>query len=324
MKALSSFIWSSNGREIRVTISAPLPRNPENPGVGGQYYINQCLFPCNREFNVLRYSMPTETRTIPTSRARLAAVIRSARGTVSIDTVTAALGLERTAAAKLLSRWTAQGWLRRVGQGLYIPVPLDLSHVEQVLEDPWILVPALFGESYIGGWTAAHHWDLTEQLFNETLVFTQRRVASKRVVAQGTTFLVHHTSQRNLFGLKSVWRGSTRVSVSDPARTLVDMLAKPETGGGIDHVADCLVVLNRLPAASGELLIRYAEQLGNGAVFKRLGFLAETRLHDANIAEACRVRLTQGYAQLDPALSGERLVTSWRLWVPPRWKEAAS
>jgi hypothetical protein len=25
------------------------------------------------------------------------------------------------------------------------------------------------------GWTAAHHWELTEQLFNETLVFTARR-----------------------------------------------------------------------------------------------------------------------------------------------------
>jgi hypothetical protein len=28
-----------------------------------------------------------------------------------------------------------------------------------------VLVPTLFGQSYIGGWTAAHHWELTEQFF---------------------------------------------------------------------------------------------------------------------------------------------------------------
>jgi hypothetical protein len=42
-----------------------------------------------------------------------------------------------------------------------------LAGSEQVIEDPWVLVPTLFGDSYIGGWTAAHHWELSEQLFNE-------------------------------------------------------------------------------------------------------------------------------------------------------------
>lgn len=31
-----------------------------------------------------------------------------------------------------------------------------------------------------------YHWELTEQLFNETLVFTTRRVSETRVKAQGT------------------------------------------------------------------------------------------------------------------------------------------
>jgi hypothetical protein len=32
------------------------------------------------------------------------------------------------------------------------------------MEDPWMLVPQMFSAAYIGGATAAHHWDLTEQL----------------------------------------------------------------------------------------------------------------------------------------------------------------
>jgi predicted transcriptional regulator of viral defense system len=173
---------------------------------------------------------------------------------------------------------------------------------------------------YRGGWTAAHHWDLTEQLFNQTLVFTTRRIRSRHVVAQGTTFVLHHIEQPRLFALKRVWRQTTRVNVSDPARTLVDMLAMPDTGGGIDHVADCLAEFLKGTAADRALLIRYAIQFGNGAVFKRLGFLAETRFHDDALASACREHLTQGYARLDPARPCTKLVTAWRLWLPARWK----
>lgn len=190
-------------------------------------------------------------------------------------------------------------------------------------EDPWVLVPTLFGECYIGGWTVAHHWDLTEQLFNETVVFTTKRISAKRVKAQGVAFLLHHAAHKRLFGLKVIWRGSQRVSISDPARTLIDMLAMPDTGGGIDHVADCLAAYRKSPTYRGDLLIRYAEQFDNGAVFKRLGFLAQTRLHDADLAAACSERLTQGCTQLDPSLSASQLHTAWRLWVPERWREAA-
>ena len=264
--------------------------------------------------------MPKEIIPLPAPRARLAAVLRAAREVVSIDVAARVLDLDRPAAAKVLSRWLKQGWLRRVGHGLYVPVPLDLAGSEQVLADPWVLVPTLFGQCYIGGWTAAHHWDLTEQLFTETIVFTTRRISAKRATAQGVAFLLHHVGQKRLFGLKSIWRGSMRVSISDPARTMIDALAMPDTGGGIDHVADCLSEHLKSPTYDGDLLIRYGEKFGNGAVFKRLGFLAETRLHNADLASGCHARLTQGYAQLDPALPSPHLHTAWRLWVPERWR----
>ncbi len=260
---------------------------------------------------------------LPASRARLATVLRATREVVSIDATAKTLNVDRTAAAKVLSRWRKQGWLRRVGPGLYVPVPLDLAGSEQVVEDPWVLVPTLFGACYIGGWTAAHHWDLTEQLFNEIVVFTTRRISEQRVTAQGVVFLLHHAAKKHLFGLKPVWRRATRVNVSDPARTLIDMVAMPRTGGGIDHVVDCLAAYLKTSTHDVGLLIGYAEQFGNGAIFKRLGFLAETHLHNAQIAAACRARLTQGYARLDPALPCKHLVTAWRLWVPERWKRAS-
>jgi predicted transcriptional regulator of viral defense system len=268
--------------------------------------------------------MSREKNSLPRPRARLATVLRASKEVVSVDVASQTLGIDRRRAAKQLSRWRMQGWLRRVGHGLYVPVPLDLATSEQVIPDPWTLVPALFSQCYIGGWTAAHHWELTEQLFNEIVVLTSRRVTKKRVTAQGTTFLLHNIPTKRFFGLKTLWRGSVKVSISDPARTLVDMLAAPEIGGGIDHVADSLTTFLGGKTGDRDLLIRYAEQFDNGAIFKRLGFLAETQLHDRKLADACRTRLTQGYARLDPALSAPRLITAWRLWVPARWKGNAA
>ena len=147
---------------------------------------------------------------------------------------------------------------------------------------------------------------------------------AKRVSAQGVAFLLHPTSQERMFGLKTIWRGSMRVQISDPARTIIDMIATPNAGGGIDHVADCLAAYQKTATYDADLLVRYAAQFGNGAVFKRLGFLAETDLHDAKLAADCHAQLTQGYAQLDPALPSKQLQTAWRLWVPPQWKLRAS
>lgn len=259
--------------------------------------------------------MTPKIDSLPAPRARLAAVLRAAKEVVSVDIASKTLGIGRRSAAKLLSRWKGQGWLRRIGHGIYVPVPLDLADSEQVLADPWVLTPTLFNPCYVGGWTAAHHWELTEQLFNETFVFTTRRITEKRVTAQGAVFVLHKIRPKRLFGLKTLWRGSVKVSISDAPRTLIDMIAAPEVGGGIDHVADSLAAYFHTKKADRDLLIHYAEQFDNGVLFKRLGYLAETRLRDEKLAAECRSRLTQGYARLDPTLSPKKLVTAWRLWL---------
>ena len=68
------------------------------------------------------------------------------------------------------------------------------------------------------------------------------------------------------------------------------------------------------------LLVSFAERLGNGAVFKRLGFLLERFVPDEKATiERCRARISAGNTKLDPSLPAERLVTRWRLWVPDNW-----
>lgn len=246
-------------------------------------------------------------------------MIRAAGDVIKIDDVVTTLSTGRSEAAKLLSRWVDQGWLRRVGPGAYVPAPLDLLESEHVLTDPWVLVPALYAPAYIGGRTAAGHWDLTEQLFRDIVVMTAQPVRKSRQERHGAQFTLRHIQEKDIFGIKPVWRGSSRISVSDVHRTMIDMLDVPALGGGIQHVADCLAIYLNRPERNDDLLIAYAERLGNGAIFKRLGFLAERYPETAELVQNCQARLTKGNAKLDPALQCARLVSKWRLWVPPGW-----
>ncbi|MXW53781.1 MAG: hypothetical protein F4Z66_07335, partial [Gammaproteobacteria bacterium] len=80
---------------------------------------------------------------IPEGRRKLAQVVRGASDVIHIADAERCLDITRIAAAKLLSRWSRQGWLRRVGPGVYVPVRLESLESENVLDDHWILVPSL-------------------------------------------------------------------------------------------------------------------------------------------------------------------------------------
>ncbi len=74
----------------------------------------------------------------------------------------------------------------------------------RVLDDPWVLVPALFAPAYIGGRTAAEHWDLTEQIFNDIVVMTAQALRQKREERHGAMFSLKHINEQKLFGTQTV------------------------------------------------------------------------------------------------------------------------
>jgi len=257
-------------------------------------------------------------------RDQLAAVLRVSGDLMQVEDAARVLGVSRLKAAKSLARWEGRGWLKRLRRGLYAPVPLSLTANENVLDDPWTLVPELFAPGYIGGATAAHHWDLTEQLFRTIFVYTTRHVRTKEEMIQSIPFQLRHIGEDRMFGTSTLWRGRTKILLSDVHRTIVDLLDDPSVGGGIRHVEGCFQAYLQAKEADLSRLLDYAERLGNGAVFKRLGFLGE-RLHaPADFLKACRERLTKGNAKLDPTLPTPRLVKRWRLAVPDSWKDAIS
>lgn len=253
-------------------------------------------------------------------RRKLAEVIRGAKGTISVAEAATILRIPRSDAAKMLSRWAGKGWLSRVRRGLYIAVPLESETADVPMEDPWIVAERIYAPCYIGGWSAAEYWELTEQLFRTIVVMTMQKPRNRAPVIKEVPFLIRTVSERTMFGLKLVWRGQIKVSVSDPSRTIVDMLSDPALGGGIRSTADMLANYLRSEKKDIPLLLEYAERLANGAVFKRLGFLLERLApNEQRVIDTCRSELTKGNAKLDPGLSADNLVTRWRLWIPKSW-----
>ncbi len=258
-------------------------------------------------------------------RERIAAIIRGTKGTISVGEVARILNVASTDAAKMLSRWSKKGWMSRIRRGLYISVPLESRTADVPLEDPWLIADRLFSPCYIGGWSAAEYYDLTEQIFSTIMAMTLQKPRDRRPIIKGTEFMLRTISEKAMFGLKPVWRGQVKMSVSDPTRTILDMLIDPVLGGGIRSVKDMFINYLGSEKNNPDLLIEYADRLGNGSVFKRLGFLLEKIAPDeTKIIEQCRKRLTAGNAKLDPKLNNSKLITRWRLWVPENWKKTKS
>lgn len=251
------------------------------------------------------------------SRIRLGQVLKATNGIITVPAAAKALQMDRHGMALLLGRWEKQGWVSRITRGVYAPVPLESQSTEVAVGEPWLLANSLFSPCYIGGWSAAEHWNLTEQVFHSTLVLTTKRVHKRSKTLRGARFQVRTVKEKALFGLKSVWISNTRVSVSDPTRTILDIFYDPSLGGGIRTCIDMFEAYMASKEKHLGLLIQYGDRLDSGAAFKRIGFVLETRYPtEKDAIDACRKRIKSGYSQLDPNVPSKRLVTSWHLWVP--------
>ena len=173
-------------------------------------------------------------------RAQLAVLHRRFPGPFNATQAASALGMTIVPTRRLLAALAAGGWLSRVRPGWYIAVPLEASEPSEWREDPWIVAATLFTPGYIGGWSAAEHWGLTDQIFSVIYVVSGKKVTPSRQSVQGTDFTIRSVPREALFGTRRVWRRQVPVDVSDPHRTIIDVLDVPGAAGGALHASEVL------------------------------------------------------------------------------------
>lgn len=268
--------------------------------------------------------MGTTTHTIyrrPRSdtKSTLSKLARKAKsGLISVSEASEALELSRRTAASKLARLTRSGWLRRVRRGLYLVLNLEAPADRPVsVEDPWVLAMELYAPCYIGGWSAAEYWGLTEQIFRSAHVVTAANVRHSDERILGQEFRLFRVGPDRIAGASLVWRGAERVPVSDRERTIIDCLRHPELCGGVRHLSEIMTTYRQSDEYSPNDLLVSARKWANGAAWKRLGFLAELLWPgERKVIEEASVHLTAGNAKLDPKISGRgKLLRRWRLWV---------
>src|SRR3989339_2205839 len=122
------------------------------------------------------------------NRKLLELLNRFGKNMFSIEDASKILGLSIEETRFYLAYFARRGWLARVKRGLYITVPLGTVNPQEYKENPLIVANRIFSPCYIGGWSAAEHWNLTDQIFNSVFVCTFRKFRKKTENVQGTDF----------------------------------------------------------------------------------------------------------------------------------------
>ncbi|HDQ25779.1 MAG TPA: hypothetical protein ENN43_03415 [bacterium] len=247
------------------------------------------------------------------NREYLDLVNRSFAGPFTINEAAEVLHFEYKKAKRFTAYLASRGWLARVKNGYYKTVPLGTLDPFELKEDPWVLADKVYAPCYIGGFSACSYWGLTEQVFKDTVVFTEKK-ATGRIPAG---FLVKSIPSKRMYGLSPAWINNVKVSVSDPSRTIIDMLNEPAIGGGIRNVSDVIVEYFLSEHRNDEALIKYCGAFGNRVIYKRLGYLLEAlKIEAPALLKECSTGISSGFSMLDPSIKTKgRYLKKWNLNV---------
>ncbi len=126
----------------------------------------------------------------------------------------------------------------------------------------------------------------------------------------GTLYRFVRVKPERFFGTEEVWAGEARITITDPERTLLDGLARPQYCGDFAEVLHAFEV--RVPHLDLDRILSYALKL-DGATIKRLGWVLERTGTDPARLEILANAPVKGYRKLDP--TGPRAGPRNRRWM---------
>jgi predicted transcriptional regulator of viral defense system len=245
--------------------------------------------------HVLTYSASLSRREV----TLLAGWERERRVSVTLDDIRRAVGA--AVGRDVASRLVAKKALERIGRGRYLVRPLRTLSRPTAASAPVQAAVLLQGEPYyLGGLWALTFHRLTEQQYVSVLdAFVARRHRSRRL--GGARLAFHRVSPERLrFGTFATDLEGMSVQLSDPQRTLIDLLDVPALASGGSEALR--MVKQTLPRVDRAKLVEYAARGARSSTCQRLGVLLE-RAGEAprRLAELHRrVLKTKSVLSMDP------------------------
>jgi predicted transcriptional regulator of viral defense system len=251
------------------------------------------------------------------NRALLDEMHRAFQGSFSALEASARLKISKDRASFLLMYFARKGWLSRIRRGLYIVVPLGTVNPSEYKKHPWLVATRVFYPCYIGGWSAAAHWELTDQIFNSIVVFTSKKFRNKKIMIQNTEYILKFLDNRHFGTTKAIWLENTKFQVSDVLQTIIDILDIPSLGGGMRSVADIVKTYFESDWRNDDAITAYIDKKRNRTIYKRLGYLLDViGINAPRLRDKCHERISKGYSLLDPAVETKGVFSrKWNLRI---------
>ena len=204
-----------------------------------------------------------------------------------------------------LSRMEKEGWIERIEKGKYILIPLGAKKGGYTINE-FLIGSQLVKPAVIAYWSALNYHGFTEQIPNTVFIQTTSRKKEQELEIFGVRYRIVRITEKKVFGFEKVWIDDVAVLITNPEKTVVDCLDKPRYCGGIAETAKAL---------HGDLdiekLKKYAIDIGNSAVIKRLGILCDKMGIKLDVEPGL---ISGNYPLLDPSMHGKGIMNrKWKI-----------
>jgi predicted transcriptional regulator of viral defense system len=214
----------------------------------------------------------------------------------------------------LISSLASADWIEIIKRGTYV-VKSSLYSGDI---PPFAIAAALIQPVAISHWSACSQHGFTTQPPTMVQASTPKKVITPEMrigkahsprgratwQAFGTEFEFIHVRQDVFWGFEKNWVSSwQQVNITDPERTALDLIARPDIFGGVSAAIEILenafgqIKLNRL--------VKYALKYDTGSVIKRLGWALEKLGVDGETLEPLQNYPVKGYYPMDPNLEAD-------------------
>jgi predicted transcriptional regulator of viral defense system len=215
--------------------------------------------------------MDNNLRTLGPAEAKVVLSLHEqGRSLVRASDVLDILG-SNTTARKVIRNLIRKGWLSRIVGGRYMLLPPDHGPENLGENNILALAAAAVEPSYIGWWSAAAYHGFTTQKPMTIFVAVLRQNAARAIEGSDVRFV--KLTPRKFFGQKNYEVYGRTVSISSPAKTLVDCLDRPELAGGPTELTR--IAHSALEEINPQELLITVTAMKSRAVSQRLGFLAD-------------------------------------------------
>ncbi len=212
------------------------------------------------------------------------------------------LRTSNTSVRNVIYRLKKKNRITEIEKGRYVLSPARSGLEGLWVEHPFLIVPGLIDEYYIGFWSAMNYWGMTEQIPRTVFVATTRRKRNIEYGNQEFRFII--LSRKKFFGSVQEKIEDFEFNISSREKTIVDGLMHPEYCGGISEVAKA--IRNAGDELNWSKLLRIVSRVSISAVDRRLGYLLDVMEIRKDIAQKLSKKGFVGFRWLDP--SGEKKI----------------